>query len=168
MESITALSDWLAQTSLSLLIADHSWMVPVLQSIHIIAVAIVLSSVAMLDLRLAGVTGRQEAIRPAVSRFYPWIVGALCVLVTTGFFQVAAEPKRELLNWIFWTKMGLIIGAVVVTFPARAMLEDVPLGDIAAGRRMRIRMLALVSLVLWLAVIGCGRWIAYAGGLAEG
>lgn len=167
METLTAFSDWLAQSALSGGLADHNWLVPVLQSIHIISVAIVLSSVAMLDLRLAGVIGRREAILSSVSRFYPWVAGALVVLVTTGFFQVMAEPARELLNWLFWTKMGLIVGAVLLTFPARALLEDVPFGAMPAGRRMSVRAMALVSLVMWLGVIGCGRWIAYAGSLAQ-
>lgn len=165
METLTAFSDWLAQTALSTGIAEHGWIVPVLQSIHIIAVAIVLSSVAMLDLRLMGVIGRRDAVLSSVSRFYPWMAGALVVLVITGFFQVMAEPNRELLNWIFLTKMGLVVTAVLVTFPARAMVQDVPLASHAAGRRTGMRALALVSLMAWLVVVGCGRWIAYAGAL---
>jgi hypothetical protein len=167
MESMTPISDWLAQTSLSQVIAESAWAVPTLQSIHIMSVAVVFSSVMMLDLRLAGITGAQQPLRSNVVRFYPWIWRALLVLVTTGFFQIMAEPARELLNWIFWTKMGLVIAACLVTAPTRSRVEDVRFADMAPAKRRVIRASALVSLVLWVAVITCGRWIAYAGGPAS-
>ena len=60
-----------------------SWVVPTVQSVHILAIAIVMSSIAMLDLRLAGFIGR-DAIDAGAhqARFYPWIWGALVVLLT--------------------------------------------------------------------------------------
>lgn len=167
MESMTSISDWLAETSLSHAIAESGWAVPLLQSIHILSVAAVFSAVMMLDFRLAGITGAQQPLRSNVLRFYPWIWWALLVLMTTGFFQIMAEPARELLNWIFWTKMGLVVAAALVTAPIRSRIEDVRFADMAPGKRGMIRACALVSLVLWVTVITCGRWIAYAGGPAS-
>ena len=164
MASMVVFSSWLAQTQLSIAIADRAWTVPLLQSVHIISVAIVLSSVAMLDLRLAGVIGRGDPLRSAALRFYPWIWGALAVLILTGFFQIMAEPARELLNWIFWTKMGLIITASLITAPLRSRLEELRIGELPSGKRNLIRGCALLSLALWVGVVICGRWIAYAGG----
>ena len=158
-----AMSDWLANTSMSSAIADRSWAVPTLQSIHILAIGIVMSSIALLDLRLAGVLGREQSMRNLTSRFYPWIWGALAVLITTGLLQIMAEPGRELLNWIFWTKMGLIIGAVLLTAPVRRFLEDRRFRDLPAGKRAIVRTCALLSLTFWVLVVVCGRWIAYAG-----
>ena len=105
-------------------------------------------------------------MRDLTLRFYPWIWGALAVLLTTGFFQIMAEPARELLNWIFLTKMGLIIAAVLFTAPVRRLLEDCRYRDLPPAKRRTIRACALVSLILWVAVVVCGRWIAYAGGEA--
>jgi hypothetical protein len=147
MVSMTPISEWLAQTSLSQAIAGSAWAVPTLQSIHI--------------------TGAQQPLRSNVVRFYPWIWRALLVLVTTGFFQIMAEPARELLNWIFWIKMSLVIAACLVTAPTRSRVEEVRFADMAPAKRSMIRVIALVSLVLWVAVITCGRWIAYAGGPAS-
>ena len=164
--NLHAISDWLAATRLSMAVASHAWAVPSLQSVHILSVAIVMSSVAMLDLRLAGFIGREQSMRDLTLRFYPWIWGALAVLLTTGFFQIMAEPARELLNWIFLTKMGLIIAAVLFTAPLRRMLEDCRYRDLPPSKRTIIRACALVSLILWVGVVVCGRWIAYAGGEA--
>ena len=163
MPDMKAMSDWLAQTPLSSAIADRSWAVPTLQSIHILAIGFVMASIAMLDLRLAGFIGREQSMRGLTMRFYPWIWGALAVLLTTGYLQVMAEPARELLNWIFWTKMGLILGVVLFTAPVRRLLEDCRFRDLPAGKRAIVRTCALLSLLLWVMVLVCGRWIAYAG-----
>lgn len=164
MPDLHAASDWLSTTSLSIAIAGANWAVPTLQSVHILAIAIVMSSVAMLDLRLAGFLGREQSMRGLTLRFFPWIWGALAVLVATGLLQIMAEPARELLNWIFWTKMVLIIGAALFTAPVHWLLEDCRYRDLPARKKATVRLCALLSLVLWIAVLTCGRWIAYAGG----
>ena len=165
METLIGLSDWLAASGVTVWLASQAWVVPSLQSVHLLAISIILASLAMLDLRLAGLIGREESMRELTLRFYPWIWGALAVLVVTGFLQIMAEPARELLNWVFWTKMGLIVVAVLFTAPVRRMLEDCRFRDLAPAKRRRLRMFALVSLVLWVLVVTCGRWIAYAGDL---
>ena len=167
MESMASIAAWLAQTSLSHTLAESSWAVPALQSIHIMSVAVVLSSVMMLNVRLAGFIGRKQPLRSNSMRFYPWIWGALLVLVATGLFQIMAEPERELLNWIFWTKMGLIVAASLITAPVRSRIDDVRYAEMAPAKRNILRALAMASLVLWILVITCGRWIAYAGGPAS-
>lgn len=163
MSTMHQVSGWLSATSLSSAIADRAWAVPTLQSIHILSIGIVMASVAMLDLRLAGFIGREQSMRGLTLRFYPWIWGALTVLLTTGLLQIMAEPGRELLNWIFWTKMALIVAAVLFTAPVRTLLEDCRYRDLSAHKRAVIRGCALASLLLWVAVVTCGRWIAYAG-----
>ena len=165
METLTAVSTWLAASGLTTWLASQMWGVPSLQSIHILAIGIILASLAMLDLRLAGFIGREQSMREMTLRFYPWIWGALAVLVTTGFLQIMAEPARELLNWVFWTKMGLIVTAVLFTAPVRRLLEDCRFRDLAPRKQRIVRTCGLISLALWVLVVVCGRWIAYAGDL---
>jgi len=161
MESVSA---WLASTSISQFIANTFWIVPVVQSIHILAIGILLASNAMLDLRLAGFIGREQSVRDLALRFYPWIWGALGVLLTTGIIMILSEPGRELLNWIFWTKMGLILVAVGLVVPVRSLLKDCPYEELPPDNRAIIRLCAMLSLVVLVLIVTCGRWIAYAGG----
>ena len=163
MTTMTRISDWLTATPLSHAIGTRFWVVPVVQSIHILAIAVVMASIAMLDLRLAGMTGREQSVQGMTRRFYPWIWGALAVLFLTGLVMIMSEPGRELLNWVFWTKMGLILGAILFTAPVRTLVEDVRYRDLPANKRALVRTCAFISLVLWVAVVTCGRWIAYAG-----
>ena len=165
METLTAVSTWLASTGLTTWLASQVWVVPTLQSIHILAIGIILASLAMLDLRLAGFIGREQSMRDMTLRFYPWIWGALAVLIVTGILQIMAEPARELLNWVFWTKMGLIVSAVLFTAPVKRLLEDRRFRDLDRRKQRIVRTCGLVSLALWVLVVTCGRWIAYAGDL---
>ena len=165
METLTAVSTWLASTGLTTWLASRVWVVPMLQSVHILAIGIILASLAMLDLRLAGFIGREQSMRDMTLRFYPWIWGALAVLVITGILQIMAEPARELLNWVFWTKMGLIVTAVLFTAPVKRLLEDRRFRDLPLRKQRIVRTCGLVSLALWVLVVTCGRWIAYAGDL---
>lgn len=163
MSTLATISEWLASTSVSVSVSGAPWVIPTVQSIHILAIAIVLSSVAMLDLRLAGFIGHERPARSTALRTYPRIWWALGVLFVTGLIMIMGEPERELRNWIFWTKMALIVSAVVVTMPVQRMLDECPYRDHAPVQRSRIRGLALLSLMFWVLVVVCGRWIAYAG-----
>ena len=163
MPDLSELSVWLEGTQLSAAIANRAWAVPTLQSIHILAVSIVMASVAVLNLRFAGFLSREQSLRSYNLRHLPWIWGALIVILLTGFLQVMAEPSRELLNWIFLTKMALVVAAVTVTAAIRRMLEDCRFRDMPAARRYTMRVMAVLAMGIWVAIIVCGRWIAYAG-----
>ena len=61
---IQQFAEWLSQTSLSMLIQTHNaWVIPTIQSIHIIAIGVVLTSVLMIDLRILGRAGRDQTLR---------------------------------------------------------------------------------------------------------
>jgi hypothetical protein len=159
---LTAFSDWLGATPASLAIQNAAWVIPTVQSVHILAIAIVMSSAAMLNLRLAGAIGRHQPIRALAHSFLPWIWWALPVLLVSGIVLILGEPARELLNRFFWYKMTMVLIVVLLTIPLHRLLEDAPLHELPPAKRETVRAIALVSLVLWLAIIFCGRWIAYA------
>lgn len=158
---ILSFSAWLAETPASLLIQTEAWIVPTVQSIHILAIGIVMASMAMLDLRLAGLLGREQSVRQMALRFLPWLWWALSVLIVTGIIMIIGEPARELGNTIFWLKMKLLILAVLLTAPLMPLLQDRPYREMDAGRRAIVRTCALLSLCCWIAIVACGRWIAY-------
>jgi hypothetical protein len=156
--ALTAFCTWLAHTRLSLLLGAHHWITPALQTVHILAVATVLASVLMVDLRLLGRNGLDHF--PLFARRYTnWIWRALPVLLLTGALLVIGEPARSLKNPVFATKMVLVILAAGLTAvaarPIRASAEG------AAAMPAFARPFAVTSLVLWAAIVVAGRWIAY-------
>src|SRR5688572_3198701 len=107
-------AEWLATTSVSLTIQSHLWIIPAVQSIHIVCIGMVIASVFMIDLRIFGWAGRDQTLLETTRRYSPWLWAALGVLLVTGILMVVGEPVRELMSLSFWLKMSLIIVGIVV------------------------------------------------------
>jgi hypothetical protein len=156
--SVQAFCDWLSNTPVSLKIQTILWIIPAVQTVHILTVSLVLSSMAMLDLRLIGIVGRQPISR-MVTRFTPWIWYGIAMLATTGAILVIGEPERELLNWAFRTKMAMVATASVLMLIVQLQTKkDATYWD---TRRAAAALIGAVSLMLWVAIVTAGRWIAY-------
>jgi len=155
-------ADWLAQTPLSLAIQTREWIIPTIQSVHIVGIAVVMGSVFMIELRIWGWVGRDQTVAQTTARFGPWLIGALAVLLVTGAVMVVGEPERELLALSFWLKMILVaIGTVVaVTFQRAVEQRDRAWETAIAGRRS-VSAAAIVVLLIWFGVVVLGRLIAY-------
>jgi len=91
---LTSFAEWLSQTSISLVIQTHEWIIPTIQSIHIVAIGLVVVSVFMIDLRILGWAGRDQSLIETTGRFGPWLTAALCVLLATGVVMIIGEPAR--------------------------------------------------------------------------
>jgi hypothetical protein len=158
---VSEVSAWLYATPVSTHLRDADWIVPTVQSIHIVAIAILMGSSIVLNLRLAGLMARTDSAPVVRQRYLPWLWAALAVLLMTGLVLVIAEPDRVLANWVFWTKMLLVVVAFITTVTIRVPMRD----DFAAKAgawRIIAKPLAVLSLIMWVLVIVCGRWIAYA------
>ena len=150
-------TEWIYGTGLSTAIRDNSWIVPLVQSIHIIAIAVVVSCALVTELRIVGIFAPQESIELVAQRYLPWMWRALTVLLATGLVMIIGEPERTLSNGIFWIKMALVLAGVVASLGLRRPL----LRPASASHKAPGKALAWTLLAAWVAVIFCGRWIAY-------
>ena len=159
---VARFSDWLSLTPVSMFLQTVEWIIPMVQSIHILAIAIVMSSVIMVDLRLLGLVGQGQSISSLSRRFLPWAWWSLLILLITGIVLITAEPRRDLLNPVFQAKMALLAAAMIVTIAFQAAVgRNMQAWDAAPERRRGAWIIASSSLLLWVAIVGCGRWIAY-------
>ena len=155
-------AEWLSQTSLSLAISRYEWVIPTVQSIHIVAIGVVLGSVFMIDLRIFGWAGRDQTLTQTTARFFPWLSWALCVLLVTGAAMVVGEPRRELLALSFWLKIGLVaIGTLVALVFKRSLKRRETEWETTLVNQQKIKALAVVTLLIWACVVVLGRLIAY-------
>jgi hypothetical protein len=158
---------WLAGTAASEVIQKTLWVIPVMQTIHILSVAMVFSSVVMIEFRILGVT-KSQTIDETAHRFVPWIFGGIVVLALTGSILIIGEPKRSLPSYEFQMKMMYLAIAIAFTLAfARSVRRHAPVWETAGGTtqevsgRTLVNVLALVALLVWSMVVVYGRWIAY-------
>jgi len=154
---------WLSSTSLSGGIQKNEvWAIPTIQSIHIVGIGIVLGCVLMLTLRVLGMAGMDRTLLQVTRRFGPWLTGALVLLLVTGLALVVGEPERELLAFSFWLKMILVAcGAALSWWFQRSVRKNEHLWETILLHRTHVRALATVALLIWIAIIFLGRFIAY-------
>jgi hypothetical protein len=156
-------AQWLSDTAPSRFIQDILWIIPAVQTVHILAIAVVLSSVAMIELRLFGLVGRSTPVARTADRFLPWLWWGTLVLAITGAILITGEPGRALTNPAFQLKMVLLSVAIVATFAFhRSVRRSSALWSEPARSLGVLRAAALATLLLWFSIAVAGRWIAYA------
>jgi len=151
--------DTIDATALSQAIQATKWVVPLVQTVHILAIAALLSSVLMINLRLLGVAGTDQTLARVSERFRPVVWWSLPVLLASGLILIIGEPARALTNPFFQLKMCLLVVVLIVTLLSqRPLNRDSGFWDnrVATGRAI-----AMLSLLLWSGIVFAGRWIAY-------
>jgi len=154
--------NWLAATPLSHTIQTAGWIIPTLQTIHILSVAVVFSSAILVDLRIWRLLERDVPLGEVTRRFLPTIWPILFVLLTTGSLLIVGEPRRSLLNSTFYLKMALLVVAIMLTAALQRSISSSPnFWDRNRARRIAGRFAASVSILVWCGILIAGRWIAY-------
>ncbi|MET0390031.1 MAG: DUF6644 family protein [Polyangiales bacterium] len=163
---VAALSDTLERSQLSHTLQATAWVVPTVQTVHILSVATVISSALFVSLRLFGISGKDLSTSQVALRFLPQIWWTLPVLFVSGSLLIIAEPARSLQNPAFWLKMSLLVAASVLTAVYQWPLHHRgEFWDCTGSRAAIAKLLAGLTLGLWIGVILAGRWIAYVGNL---
>jgi len=134
-------------------IATSPWAYPALEVVHIVGIAVLLGNLIAFELRVWG-AAPELPLRALARLSLSLAVGGFLLAALSGVTMFAAHPAELLANRAFVIKMTLLMlaGLNAAGFHARGSLEA-PDG--------MARALTLVSLALWLAVVACGRWIAY-------
>jgi hypothetical protein len=155
--SLNAIADALAATPASAALVDRFWVVPTLQSLHIIAVAFVFTGTVVLTARAWSLLGGEWSTMRWGRRLLPGVWAALLVLLATGSLLVLAEPARELPNSSFQLKMTLLLVAVPLTWWLGRRVRREPSSNVDGGTKA----LAVLLVLLWVAIISAARWIGY-------
>jgi hypothetical protein len=153
-------AQWLEQTHVSLTIRTVTWIVPLAQIIHILTIAIVFVSLLTIAMRVLGWTRMDQAFGVVMARFAPWIGRGLVILLLTGLTLVVGEPIRELMSLSFWLKMGLLaVGVAGAMWFSRSVRPLAALGH-EPQFSASMKSAAMLTVLLWLAIIFLGRAIA--------
>lgn len=150
--------EWCEATWLGQSVRDSLWLFPVIESIHLLALAMLGGALLIVDLRSIGVGLRSHPVAELAREAHPWLVGSVAVMLLSGALLFLSESIRCYYSPPFWLKMELLLAAIVFTFTVRRKVT------LANERRVGPiwgRLVAVVSLALWLGVGFSGRWIAF-------
>ena len=155
------LTSWLEATSLSATLQEVAWAIPLLQTIHILGIAVVFSSICLISARLAGfnrLANAEELLRGNLRLFWP----AMLILLVSGGLLVVSEPGRDLLNPMFQIKMATLVGGIVFVAASKNRLEAAGFDGLEFKLNNRAKKAIAISIALiFTSIIGLGRWIAY-------
>jgi hypothetical protein len=160
---LNAFATWLLRTPVTAFLENAAWAVPTIQTLHILCIAIVFGGAVFINLRIFGLIERDEPVATVLGRFLPPMTIAIVILAITGALLIASEPNRAMFRVVFWVKMGLVLLAVAATWTQRRLILAGAARDGGAAT-LSVRLVAGLTILLWVGVIFAGRWIGYATG----
>jgi hypothetical protein len=138
------------------------WLYPAVETVHIVGFILLVGAVLMFDLRVLGLSKR-VSVRMLASHLLPWGAAALLLIVPAGLLMFTADAEAMVGNRAFVLKMLLLMvaGTNAAAFHLGAF-RSVDAWDQGVTAPLAARLHAGASLLLWLAIVTCGRMIAYA------
>ena len=154
--------EWLAATPWSIALHESLYVWPLLESTHVLCLALFVGTAAMLDLRLLGVAMTHIPVSAFTGRLLPWTRAGFAIMVTTGVLLFSATPVTYYHSVFFRIKVILlaVAGFNVWFFHSRTH-RAIGEWDLAARPPTAARIAAIVSLTAWAGVVIAGRLVAY-------
>ena len=150
---------WLQNTALAQSIAEE-WF-PLMESLHVVTMAVVAGTIFIVDTRLLGITSRKLGFSYLSDRILPWTWGAFACSVVTGTLMFMSNATGYYGNTPFRMKMLLLLlaGANMLYF------QSVTFRGVSAWDTTRppvaARIAGAISVGAWCGVIGFARWIGF-------
>jgi hypothetical protein len=159
--SLLSMMTWLEHRPFAVAIAESTWLFPIVETVHVLALTVVIGSVAMMDLRLLGVGSKDRPASEVIASSLPWAWSAFAVAFIAGSLMFSSKAVSYYNNIPFRIKvicLGLAALNMLVfhVFTARSMTRwDQGEPPLAA------RLAAGFSLTLWIVIVATGRWIGF-------
>jgi len=147
---------WASDSAIGAGIRDSLWLFPVLEAVHLLALALLGGVIIVIDLRLCGIRFGDRSAPLLARDLQAWLAGSLVVLIVTGALLYASEALKCYENPAFKLKMILLMIAVAFTFTVRQWT----LGSERASSRWGL-FVGGVSMLLWFGVGAGGRGIGF-------
>jgi hypothetical protein len=140
---------------------ESLWMYPIVEVVHIVGFVVLVGSVLMFDLRILGLN-KQIPVRALARHLLPWSWAALILIVPTGLLMFTAHANDFLGNKAFQLKMALLMtaGLNAIAFHT-GPYQTAKDWDVGVPAPLVAKASVVASMILWLAVITCGRLLAY-------
>lgn len=152
----------LENSALGITITESEWLFPTIETLHVLALALVIGSIAMLDLRMLGVANRDRGVTQLAEDTLPWTWGAFVIAAITGVLMFISAATSYYDNVPFRIKLVLLAlaGANMALFHLTAY-RAVHDWNHTLPTPQPARIAASLSLLFWIGVVVAGRWIGF-------
>lgn len=147
-------------------IAESLWAFPTIETVHVIALVTVLGTLLVMDLRMLGVASTAVPIRKVSDDTLKWTWMAFVVAAISGTLLWISKAHSYMINPYFLWKMGLMaLAGLNMLFFHFVTYKTVDQWDTLASPPMAVKLSAVLSLVLWVVIVFCGRAIGFTLGI---
>jgi hypothetical protein len=159
---ISSIFVWIHATAFATAIRESSYLFPWIESVHVLAITVVVGSIAVVDGRLLGVTSMNRSVASLASEVLPLTWIAFLAAVLTGASLFASHATGYAANLEFRMKMILLVlaGINMMTFHG-VMGRATANWDESGVAPWQGRVAGSISLVLWVGIVAFGRWIGF-------
>lgn len=154
--------EWLYMTGWAAAIRENEFAFPWIESVHVLAITLVVGSISIVDLRLLGLASRDRPVQRVLRDVLPVTWTAFAVAATSGFLLFSSNAPAYARNPFLLVKFGLLLlaGVNMVLFHwwARRSLKSWEASPLPPWRA---KLAGGVSLLCWIGVVTAGRWIGF-------
>jgi hypothetical protein len=157
-----SLCEWLEHTWLVSTIAGTGWLYATVSVTHYFTLFVLVGTIVLVDLRILGLAARSQRVAQVADTLFPWTWTALGLALLSGFIMFATDAGDYYPDHEFRVKMTVILLAFVF---AVIVQRNIPKWDQAPVMSVGAKLVAFVSLALWIGAILAGVRIAAISGL---
>jgi len=146
----------LLQNAIADALNNTEWAFPLAECFHIPAFALSIGTIALVDLRLLGVALQRDTPAKLLRDTEPWTLVGLVIVLFSGAILFLSQTGIYLANASFYFKMASLLIAIIYNFTIHRMVAASPTASPGVSK-----LVAIVSLLLWFAVVFGGVFIAF-------
>jgi hypothetical protein len=152
----------LNESAFSTRLRESDWTFSLIETVHVLSIAAMAGTIAIVDLRLLGLVFRQQRVSRLTTQVTPVTWAGFALMAASGLLLFVAQPEKNAVNPAFQAKAVLLLaaGLNLLVFH-RFVLRDVAVWDERPRPPLAVRLSGGVSLALWTTIIVLGRLIAY-------
>jgi hypothetical protein len=162
MSDVPAIIQWMQNSSIGTGIRESIWLFPIVETTHVLALALSVGVLIWFDLRLMGWGMKHQPVSQVHKQVMPLAFIGFVVMFISGAALFWSEAEKCYTSWFFRIKVIFLvlaaINAAIFELTTKKTIED---WDKYPVPPIRARMAGLISIVSWAAVIIAGRATAY-------
>ena len=149
-------------SAIGTLVRENGLLFPWLEVLHVLAISVVVGSIAIVDLRLIGLASTTYPISRLTKSMLPMTWIAFAFALASGALLFSSQPINYFENTAFRGKMLLLLAAGLnMAFFHLLTMRGLALWDRDAPTPLAARIAGIMSILIWVLIVAFGRWIGF-------